>query len=125
MFLLALVITLALVGGTTRLHHLRCAVESAAGVHALVSAYGPVFSRLGSREIEIGHETAVAEHRQTPRVAASRTGALLMAWHPEEFQKLEGEATAEGLWLTPTADTVTDSFRVIALRRWGTVASRK
>src|SRR5262249_30169601 len=42
-------------------------------------------------------------------VAATESGARLRC----VFQRLEGEATPEGLWLTSTITTTTDRFRVM------------
>jgi hypothetical protein len=60
---------------------------------------------------EIGAKVAAQYQGDGLSISATEQGALLRC----VFQRLEGEATAEGLWLASTAEGVTrDKFRIVA-----------
>ena len=58
---------------------------------------------------QIGAKTGADYKGKGLAVAATQSGARLRC----VFQRLEGEATPEGLWLTSSTTTTTDRFRVM------------
>jgi len=87
----------------TLLSALALALTGSAGAEKQSAAIP--FSQIGAKATADYHGDALA-------ITATAEGARLKCG----FQKLEGRATAEGLWLTSTvSNAVTDRFRVVAM----------